>query len=61
MAPQTRWTKRMDEAVASSWLRGLRSHGKVQRTSSAQRLLAGTPRPGAPLRNLDGPVATAER
>ena len=56
-----RWTKRMDDAVASTWLRGLRSTGRVQPVSSAQRLLKGAPRAKTSLRNLDHPVATAER
>jgi hypothetical protein len=28
-----RWTKRMDDAVETAWLRGLRSQAKVARTS----------------------------
>ena len=53
-----RWAKRMDDAVASTWLRGLRSQGTER---LAQRRLKATPRAKTSLRNLDRPVATAER
>ena len=55
-----RW-KRTDEAVANSWLRGLRSSGGGQAVSSAQRMLKSGPRAKAPLRSLDRSVAAAER
>lgn len=59
-----RWTKRMDDAVASTWLRGLRSQGRERpassSSSSAQRLLQGAPRGKSSLRSLDRPIA-AER
>ena len=53
-----RLAKRMDDAVASTWLRGLRSQGSER---PVQRLLKSTPRAKTSLRNLDRPVATAER
>ncbi|HEX8085179.1 MAG TPA: hypothetical protein VF529_12885 [Solirubrobacteraceae bacterium] len=56
-----RWSKRMDDAVASTWLRGLRSQSRPQPISSAQRLLKNAPRAHTSLGNLDRQVAAAER
>ena len=56
-----RWARRMDDAVASTWLRGLRSQGPVHPVSSAQRLLKNAPRANSSLRKLDHSVAAAER
>lgn len=53
-----RWAKRMDDAVASAWLRGLRSPGSEK---AAQPRVKATPRAKTSLRTLDRPVATAER
>ena len=57
-----RWTKRMYDAVESSWLRGLRAQSRAQRGSAAQRILGtAAPRPGSPGK-LDRTVAAgAER
>jgi hypothetical protein len=56
-----RWAKRMDDAVLSSWLRGLRSEGRAQPGSTAQRLLKPAQRANTSLGKLDRTVATAER
>ncbi len=57
-----RWAKRMDAAVESTWLRGLRSQGRSEQVSGTQRLLAKAPRKGQPLGKLDRTiVAGAER
>lgn len=40
-----RWAKRMDDAVESAWLRGLRSQGREPRTAPRHRFVP-TP-PGA--------------
>jgi hypothetical protein len=55
-----RWAKRMDDAVLSSWLRGLRSEGRAQPVATAQRLLKSAPRGGKQLGSLDRTVG-AER
>ena len=57
-----RWAKRMDDAVLSSWLRGLRSQDRPD-TVSAERPFIANRRPKASsLRQLDGrTVASAER
>jgi hypothetical protein len=48
-----RWAKRRDEAVESSWLRGLRDQAKVARTP--RHLFVPNPaaakQPGSPLRD----------
>ena len=51
-----RWTKRMDDAVESSWLRGLRSQTKVARTSRHLFVPNPAAKPAAP-RLRDRPVA----
>ena len=51
---------RMDQAVASSWLRGLRSQRKERSLAAQQRRLETASRP-AQLAKLERPVATAER
>ena len=57
-----RWAKRMDDAVASAWLRGLRSQGRPEKGTGAQRLLAKAPRKTQSLGNLDRTiVAGADR
>ncbi|HEV3002575.1 MAG TPA: hypothetical protein VGW75_17690 [Solirubrobacteraceae bacterium] len=57
-----RWVKRMDDAVESSWLRGLRSQGRPASGSAAARLLPKAPRAKKPLRELDRTaVAGADR
>ncbi len=48
-----RWVKRMDDAVASSWLRGLRTAGRAEQDGKSPRLLSNTPRAKAPLSKLD--------
>jgi hypothetical protein len=50
-----RWAKRMDDAVESSWLRGLRSQARAQPTGR-HRFVA-TPRPKTPLGKLDRSIA----
>ncbi|MDQ3741620.1 MAG: hypothetical protein M3389_11835 [Actinomycetota bacterium] len=54
-----RWVKRMDDAVASSWLRGLRTDGRAQTgRGTAKKLRAGAQRAAnAPLGSLDRTVA----
>lgn len=57
-----RWVKRMDDAVASSWLRGLRSAARDdQRTSAKQRLMDAAPRATASLGRFDRTPVNAER
>lgn len=57
-----RWAKRMDDAVESAWLRGLRSQGRAARGAAAARLLPKAPRPQTSLRELDRTApAGAER
>lgn len=57
-----RWVKRMDDAVASSWLRGLRSAGRDdQRGSATQRLMGTSPRATGSLGRLDRTPVNAER
>ncbi|HEX2085791.1 MAG TPA: hypothetical protein VHF89_08920 [Solirubrobacteraceae bacterium] len=41
-----RWAKRMDDAVESSWLRGLRSQGRPPGATPRHRFVP-TPPPGA--------------
>lgn len=52
-----RWAKRMDDAVESSWLRGLRSQASAQQSSAAQRFLGSAPRGKKSLGKLDRTVA----
>ncbi len=56
-----RWAKRMDDAVQTAWLRGLRSQGRPEKGTGAQRL-RDKARATPPLGKLDRPaVAAAER
>jgi hypothetical protein len=52
-----RWAKRMDDAVASTWLRGLRSQDRLP----PARRLTDKARATKPLGKLERPIATAER
>ncbi|HEX8119700.1 MAG TPA: hypothetical protein VF549_00410 [Solirubrobacteraceae bacterium] len=52
-----RSTKRMDDAVESSWLRGLRSQARAMQGSSSRNLLGSTPRAKAPAGKLDRSIA----
>ena len=49
-----RWAKRMDDAVESAWLRGLRSQGRASRTTPRHRFVPtppGAKQPGVGLRD----------
>ncbi len=52
-----RLVKRMDDAVESSWLRGLRSQSRPTQVSAAQRFIAAPPRRKPSLGKLDRTVA----
>ncbi len=57
-----RWAKRMDDAVESTWLRGLRSQGRPETGSASPRFLANSPRGKQTLGKLDRTaVAGADR
>jgi hypothetical protein len=57
-----RWAKRMDDAVQTAWLRGLRSQGSPERGTGTQRLLGKAPRATQQLGKLDRTaVAGADR
>ena len=52
-----RWAKRMDDAVQTAWLRGLRSTARSEKGTTAQSLLAKAPRAKQSLANLDRTVS----
>jgi hypothetical protein len=57
-----RWAKRMDDAVQTAWLRGLRSTARTEKGATTQSLLAKAPRAKQSLATLDRTVpAGADR